>query len=58
MQRLATQVVVSETGPIMGPEICRTHECSELFAAGVAAVGEKDVVRLWMGGSMNGTYRW
>jgi hypothetical protein len=58
MQRLAAQVVVSETGPIVGPAICRTYECSELFAAGVAAVGEKDVVRLWAGGSMEGTYRW
>jgi len=58
MQRLAAQVVVSETGPPLGPAIRRTHECSELFAARVAAVGEKDVVRLWGGGSMEGTYRW
>jgi hypothetical protein len=39
MQRLAAQVVVSETRPVVGPAICWTHECSELFAAGVAAVG-------------------
>ena len=58
MQRLAAQVVVSETRPSVGPAIRRTQQCSELFTAGVAAVGEKDVVRLRAGGSMEGTYRW
>ena len=33
MQRLAAQVVVSETGPSVRPAIRWTHEGSELFAA-------------------------
>ena len=45
-QHLAAQVVVSETGPVVRPAIRWTHECSELFATGVAVVGEKYVVRL------------
>lgn len=58
MQHLAAQVIVSETGPFVRPAIRWTRECSKLFAAGVAVVGEKDVVKLWAGGSMEATYRW
>jgi hypothetical protein len=58
MQHLATIAIVSETRPSPRPTIRRTHKCRELFATEVAAIGEKDTVKLMAGVVMEEAYLW